>query len=111
MDLVDHSVALELAMHSWMGVLLGKEVARRASAGRRSDCTQVERGKALRWAARHLGLVPLRPCLYKCLHGGAFSDRFVVARSLLEVQQHGGWKSFQSVHWYEKHGRVGMEMQ
>eukprot|EP00972_Heterocapsa_arctica_P078749 11611707-Heterocapsa_arctica.AAC.1 len=67
-----------------MGVLLSKGVARRASAGMRSDFPRVERGKALRWAVRQLGLGPLRPCLFRCFHGGALCDRVEVARSLLE---------------------------
>ncbi len=111
MDVFDHSVALDLARHRWMGVLLGQWVARRASAEMLWDFTQVELGSALRRAAGRLGLAPLRPCLYQCRHGGASHDRLVGARPLLEVQQRGGWGSFQSVQRYEKHGRVGMEMQ
>eukprot|EP00972_Heterocapsa_arctica_P048852 7195419-Heterocapsa_arctica.AAC.1 len=62
-------------MHSWMGVLFGRKVARRASAERRWDFAQTERGKAVRGAARHRGLASLRPCLYQCRHGGAFYER------------------------------------
>jgi hypothetical protein len=101
MNVFDHSVVLDL----------GHWVARRASAEMLWDFTQAELGNALRRAAGSLGLAPLRPCLYQCRHGGASHDRFVGARPLLEVQQRGGWGSFQSVQLYERHGRVGMEMQ
>jgi hypothetical protein len=75
------------------------------------DFMSAELGSVLRRAAGRLRLSPLRPCRYQCRHGGAFHDRLVMGRRLLEEQQQGGRWSFQSVQRNEKHERVGVEEQ
>ena len=67
--------------------------------------------RRMRQAAQAIELTPLAPCPYQCRHGGASHDRLVEARPLAEAQHRGGWKCFQSVRRYEKHGRVTLELQ
>jgi len=45
---------------------------------------------------------------YSLRHGVASEDRAMNERSLLEVQKRGGWRCFQSVRRYEKHGRLAL---
>ena len=55
-----------------------------------------------------LKLTGLKLSPYSLRHGGASEDRAMNERSLLEVQKRGGWRSFQSVRRYEKHGRLAL---
>jgi len=55
-----------------------------------------------------LKLTGMKLSPYSLRHGGASEDRAMNERSLLEVQKRGGWRCFQSVRRYEKHGRLAL---
>ncbi|CAK0809155.1 unnamed protein product, partial [Prorocentrum cordatum] len=56
-----------------------------------------------------VGASCLAGTLYSLRHGGASHDRLTASRTLMEVQQRGNWRAFNSVRRYDKHGRVAIE--
>ena len=58
----------------------------------------------LRQACINLGLKPVTP--YQARHSGASTDRASNARTLLDIQKRGGWKTMKSVCRYEKGARL-----
>ncbi|CAK0844517.1 unnamed protein product [Prorocentrum cordatum] len=56
-----------------------------------------------------VGASCLAGTLYSLRHGGASHDRLTASRALMEVQQRGNWRAFNSVRRYDKHGRVAIE--
>ena len=61
-------------------------------------------------AVSRLGPRGLGFSLYGLRHEGASHDRSVKTRKLAAVPQRGCWRSFPSVRRYEKHGRLGLEL-
>ena len=74
-----------------------------------SSFTYLDYLKAFKKAIDSCGVSCLSPSPYTLRHTGASVDRALRCRTLLEVQQRGGWKSFSSVRRYDKHGRLGRE--
>ncbi|CAK0878486.1 unnamed protein product, partial [Prorocentrum cordatum] len=60
-------------------------------------------------ALEAVGASCLAGTLYSLRHGGASHDRLTASRALMEVQQRGNWRAFNSVRRYDKHGRVSIE--
>ncbi|CAK0800855.1 unnamed protein product, partial [Prorocentrum cordatum] len=56
-----------------------------------------------------VGASCLAGTLYSLRRGGASHDRLTASRALMEVQQRGYWRAFNSVRRYDKHGRVAIE--
>ena len=56
--------------------------------------------------AKHMGIT-----LQSLRHGGPSHDRFIRARSLLDIQARGSWRSFSSVLRYEKAALIRRQMQ
>ena len=56
-----------------------------------------------------VGASCLAGTLYSLRHGGASHDRRLGCRALMEAQQRGNWRAFNSVRRYDKHGRVAIE--
>jgi integrase len=108
---LDHSVPLDRPRHQWLADLVLRWAAPLAPEDFLFDFGVDILWRRMQQAARALDLKPLAPCPYQCRHGGASHDRLVDARPLAEVQHRGGWKRFQSVRRYEKHGRVSLELQ
>ena len=64
-----------------------------------------------RAAVDRCGVQVLQSTLYCLRHGGASHDRWSGSRPLLEVQQRGAWRATSSVLRYDKHGRLGLQLQ
>ena len=107
----DASVPLDLPRQKWLAQLLGRWTELRSAEPALWDFSQAELAREFRIAAKEINVHTLAPCLYQLRHGGASHDRLVRARSLLEVQQRGNWRSAASVRRYDKHGRVGLQLQ
>ncbi|CAK0911511.1 unnamed protein product, partial [Prorocentrum cordatum] len=60
-------------------------------------------------ALEAVGASCLAGTLYSLRHGGASHDRLTASRALMEVQQRGNWRAFNSARRYDKHGRVSIE--
>lgn len=56
--------------------------------------------------SEELMLAPLQPCLYVLRHGGASEDLQCRARSPLEVQARGRWRTLASLRRYGKASRL-----
>lgn len=108
--LTDLSISLDLPRHAWLASLMKKWVAKLEPSAKLWMLTHQELSKAFHAIAARLNVSRLRPCLYSLRHGGASHDRAVLARSLQEVQQRGGWKTHESVRRYEKHGLINKEL-
>ena len=99
----DNSILLDAGWAQWMNefweVLHSKDD---------SSCiwnfSYVHLAKEFKTSSARLG-VSVVP--YQCRHSGASHDRAVQARSLLEIQKRGQWKSNKSVVRYEKSARLG----
>ena len=107
----DASVPLDLPRQKWPAQLLERWTELRRGEPALWAFSQAELAKEFRIAATDINVQTLAPCLYQLRHGGASHDRLVGARSLLEVQQRGNWRSAASVRRYDKHGRVGLQLQ
>ena len=107
----DASVPLDLPRQKWLAQLLERWTELRSGEPALWAFSQAELAKEFRIAATDINVQTLAPCLYQLRHGGASHDRLVGARSLLEVQQRGNWRSAASVRRYDKHGRVGLQLQ
>jgi len=62
-------------------------------------------------AATAVGAAVLKPTLHGLRHGGASHDKAMAIRSLAEIQARGNWKQPASVRRYEKHARLGRQLQ
>ena len=107
----DISIPLDLPRQAWMGPVLERHRRTRAPAGWLWDYGYPELLKEFHAAATSAGVAILKPTPYGCRHGGASHDRALGSRSLPAVQQRGAWRSFSSVLKYDKHGRLGLELQ
>ena len=107
----DTSVALDLPRQQWLGLLTSRLGHLRRKEALLWDFSQWDWAREFQQAAKDISVDVLAPCLYQLRHGGASHDRLVGARSLNEVQQRGNWQSPRSVRRYDKHGRVGLQLQ
>ena len=108
----ERSVALDLPRHQWLMPML-LAIKRRATHPdqRFWNLEYADVHRAFADALAGVGASSLKSTLYCCRHGGASHDFSMGDRCLLGIQQRGGWKSFKSVMCYQKHGRLGMELQ
>ena len=67
--------------------------------------------RAFGQALQALGLEPLGATLHGLRHGGASHDRLTHSRTLPEVQSRGNWRDPNTVRRYDKHARVGRQLQ
>ena len=106
----DHSVPLDLQRHQFLVEPLISWTRRRPAGARLWTVEYPELAHMFSLAVQHASVDVLRPTLYGLRHGGASHDRSVRCRGLPEVQSRGGWRSFSSVRRYEKHGRLGAQL-
>ena len=109
--LVDVSVPLDLPGQQFMLPLYRALLRGRSPQQPVWDFTYLQLRQVWNDACRGLDLLALHATLYGLRHGGASHDRSEGARPLAEVQQRGGWRTFSSVTRYEKHGRLGRQLQ
>ena len=99
----DNSILLDSSWAAWMSQVW--EVAHEKN-GESSvwNFTYPHLVREFQTTSRRLG-VSVVP--YQCRHSGASDDRASQARSLMEIQKRGQWKSQRSVVRYEKSARLG----
>ncbi|CAK0891989.1 unnamed protein product [Prorocentrum cordatum] len=106
----DLSVLLDLDRHRPLIPVLLALQGGRASGGPLFDVSSRQLYRSFALAVEHVVVSCIEPISYALLHGGASHDRLVRARSLVEVQQRGHWRSFRSVVRYDKHARVSFQL-
>ena len=105
----DHTVLLDLQRQAWLVKPLLALKAQRASQPALWPFGYAALAQEFHDSLSRLGMKGGGYSLYGLRHGGASHDRSLKTRCLAEIQQRGGWRSFQSVRRYEKHGRLGIE--
>ena len=107
----EYDAPLDLPRQKWLVPFLLVTRASGPLDGLLWPFTYEEYLKVFKMAATLSRTDSLQPTPYGLRHGGASHDRSVSARPLLEVQKRGGWKAFSSVRRYDKHGRLGLQLQ
>ena len=106
----DNSVQLDLRRQQWIVAYL-----RHVCLGRGVDqpVFRTSYRDLARCFARAVSLadLPAELTLYTLRHGGASHDARLEVRSLRDTQRRGHWRTWSSVHRYEKHGRLGITLQ
>ena len=108
---VDVSLPLDLEYHQFLVPLWRAFVRGKAGHMRVWSFEYPQLRQAWRDASSRLRLGHLRATLYGLRHGGASHDRSLGLRHLSDIQKRGGWRSHSSVVRYEKHGRLGRQLQ
>jgi len=108
---MDLTVVLDLPRQQWLTPLLAELAEDRGPHRRLFNISYAELARAFRQSVLRLGLACLEPTLYCLRHGGASHDIRTGARDLRGVQARGHWRAWSSVRRYEKHGRIGMQLQ
>jgi len=108
---MDLTVVLDLPRQQWLTPLLAELAEDRGPHSKLFNISYVELARAFRESAARLGLACLEPTLYCLRHGGASHDIRTGSRDLRGVQARGHWRAWSSVRRYEKHGRIGMQLQ
>ena len=107
----DVSIALDLDRQSRLGEILVSWAARRAGQYSLWSLTYSQLSSIFQQTAKRLELSELHMTLHGLRHGGASHDRATRSRSLAEIQQRGNWKHRESMQRYEKHARIGLQLQ
>ena len=107
----DHSVPLDLERQQFLVEPLLLLKASRLDQQLLWPFKYSEFQKNFAAVVKELALTKFGLSAYGLRHGGASHHRSVLARELVAVQQRGAWRSFSSVRRYEKHGRLGAELQ
>ena len=106
----DLSLALDLERHRPLAKLLCRWAGLRSRNSRLWDLTYPQLRLVFKQAAVAVGAQKLGASLHSLRHGGASHDRLSNARSLLDVQLRGAWRSTSSLQRYEKFGLVAKEL-
>jgi hypothetical protein len=110
---MDSSIAFDLPENRWVGMLLVllKEAFASQPMEHVVNVSYTVFLSLLDRSAQDLGIQVLQPTPHCFRHGGASHDRAAGRRPLQEVQRRGMWKAHSSVARYDKHGRVGVQLQ
>lgn len=107
----DLSISLDLPRQHLLGQLLVRRAKMLDPQDLMFPFLYQELATEFQKSAKNMKVHCLRCTLHGLRHGGASHDRRVNARNLAEVQQRGNWRAFASLRRYEKHGRLGIQLQ
>ncbi|CAK0796885.1 unnamed protein product [Prorocentrum cordatum] len=107
----DISVPLDLGRQCWLARCMEVVVRRRGPGSSLLGLACADLAAAFKTVLKGVGAPALQGTLYSLRRGGASHDRSMGAGPLAAVQQRGRWRAFQSATRYEKHGRLGLELQ
>jgi integrase len=103
----DESLQIDRSEFEFLGRCLSLLTSNRGAEDPLFRITQIEFARLFRDAVVELKLSCLgQVAVYQLRHAGASNDFAANARSLLEIQRRGRWRSTASVRRYEKGGRV-----
>ena len=106
----DISISLDLQRQASLGRVLLTIVRHLSPMQKVWPFEYDELSRVFRAAASAQSVAILKPTLHSLRHGGASHDRWVGARSLLDVQSRGAWKQMSSVKRYDKHARLTRQL-
>ena len=105
------STALDLDRQAELGTILERVARKRAGLGSLWHTDYPKLLSTFRCTAKKLGLSDLKLSPHGLRHGGASTDRSLGVRSLASIQLRGNWRAAESLRRYEKHARLGMQLQ